>query len=101
MDGNFLKDFLAGKGVSVKNLAETLGCSTQNIYALFSQKSIKLSKLDEIARAAGIELQELLEGIGKNATAVDDLEARIKEKDAEIKRLNERIDRLLAIIERL
>lgn len=101
MEGNFLKDFLAEKGISVKNLAEMLGCSTQNIYALFAQKSIKHSKLEEIGRAAGIELQELLERMHINPNKVDDLEERLREKDAEIKRLNERIDRLLAIIERL
>lgn len=96
MDGRQLRDALQKMGVTAKDLANLMGCSTQNVYAIFGKPSIGTGTLESVARAIGKPLVELL----KNDEDSEDLRRQLQEKDAEIARLNERIDKLLGILEK-
>lgn len=86
-------------GVSQSDLAKLLQTSTQNVSNLMHRASVKTTTLERIANALGKDV-----GIffgtrpGKSA---EDYEKIIAEKDEQIRKLNERIDKLVGIIERM
>ena len=99
MNGQELKKILAGMGVSQSDLAKLLQTSTQNISNLMHRASVKTTTLEKIADALGKDMNIFFGSHpGKSA---EDYEKIIQQKDDEIKRLNERIDKLVAIIEKM
>ena len=99
MDGEKLKRILAAEGISATDLARLLGCTRQNVSALFKSPSVKLEKIEEIASLIGKKVTDFIApDYSKNTIA--ELRAQLEEKDAEIKRLNARIDKLLEIMQK-
>lgn len=98
MNGKFLREFLRKEGVSARELAQRLGCSTQNIYALYLRDTISTATLTDIAEAIGKPLAALFQS-EENET--ENLKRQLEEKDREIARLNARIDKLIQIIDKM
>ena len=99
MNGQELKQILAGMGVNQSELAKMLQTSNQNVSNLMHRASIKTSTLETIAKALNKDISVFF-GTNPGKTA-EDYEKIIQQKDEEIKRLNERIDKLVGIIEKM
>lgn len=99
MNGQELKRILAGMGVSQSDLAKMLQTSTQNISNLMHRASVKTTTLEKIAQALGKDVSMFF-GTQPGRSA-EDYEKIIEKQAEEIKRLNERIDKLVSIIEKM
>ena len=97
MTGKELNDLLRRQGYSQTDVAKALGKTQQNIQYIFKAKSVKVEKLEMIAKALGKDMSFFLPD---DEGEVNRLREMLKEKDAEIKTLNERIDKLVAIIQK-
>lgn len=97
MTGKELNDHLRRHGYSQTDVAKALGKTQQNIQYIFKAKSVKVEKLEMIAKALGKDMSFFLPD---DEGEVNRLREMLKEKDAEIKTLNERIDKLVAIIQK-
>lgn len=100
MDGKKLRQILAMEGISQAKFAEFLGCTRQNVSAMLASDSVRLTTIEKLAELIGKSTQELLSG-EQRPNRVEELEAEIRKKDAEIASLNARIDKLLAILEKI
>lgn len=99
MDGEKLRRILAAEGISATELAKMLGCTPQNVSHLFRSPSVKLEKLEEIAGVIGKKVSDFFSpDYSKNT--ITELRVKLQEKDEEIKRLNERIDKLIEIMQK-
>ena len=97
MTGKELNDLLRRQGYSQTDVAKAMGKTQQNIQYIFKAKSVKVEKLEMIAKALGKDMSFFLPD---DEGEVNRLREMLKEKDAEIKTLNERIDKLVAIIQK-
>lgn len=97
MTGKELNDHLRRQGYSQTDVAKALGKTQQNIQYIFKAKSVKVEKLEMIAKALGKDMSFFLP---VDESEVNRLREMLKEKDALIKTLNERIDKLVAIIQK-
>lgn len=97
MTGKELNDHLRRQGYSQTDVAKALGKTQQNIQYIFKAKSVKVEKLEMIAKALGKDMSFFLP---VDESEAERLRGELKEKDAEIKTLNERIDKLVAIIQK-
>lgn len=97
MTGKELNDLLRRQGYSQTDVAKALGKTQQNIQYIFKAKSVKVEKLEMIAKALGKDMSFFLP---VDEGEVNRLREMLKEKDALIKTLNERIDKLVAIIQK-
>lgn len=97
MTGKELNDLLRRQGYSQTDVAKALGKTQQNIQYIFKAKSVKVEKLEMIAKALGKDMSFFLPD---DEGEVNRLREMLREKDAEIKTLNERIDKLVAIIQK-
>ena len=99
MEGEKLRRILAAEGISATELAKMLGCTPQNVSAMFKSSSVKLDKLEKIAGAIGKKVSDFFSQDYSNNT-ITELRVQLQEKDEEIKRLNERIDKLIEIMQK-
>ena len=97
MTGKELNDHLRRQGYSQTDVAKALGKTQQNIQYIFKAKSVKVEKLEMIAKALGKDMSFFLP---VDESEAERLRGELKEKDALIKTLNERIDKLVAIIQK-
>lgn len=97
MTGKELNDLLRRHGYSQTDVAKALGKTQQNIQYIFKAKSVKVEKLEMIAKALGKDMSFFLPD---DESEAERLRGELREKDAEIKTLNERIDKLVAIIQK-
>lgn len=97
MTGKELNDLLRRQGYSQTDVAKALGKTQQNIQYIFKAKSVKVEKLEMIAKALGKDMSFFLP---VDESEAERLRGELREKDAEIKTLNERIDKLVAIIQK-
>lgn len=97
MTGKELNDHLRRQGYSQTDVAKALGKTQQNIQYIFKAKSVKVEKLETIAKALGKDMSFFLP---VDEGEAERLRGELREKDAEIKTLNERIDKLVAIIQK-
>ena len=97
MTGKELNDLLRRQGYSQTDVAKALGKTQQNIQYIFKAKSVKVEKLEMIAKALGKDMSFFLP---VDEGEVNRLREMLREKDALIKTLNERIDKLVAIIQK-
>ena len=95
MTGQELNKLLQRNGITQTALAKALGKTQQNIQFIFRAKSVKTSRLEQIAAALGKDMSFFL---APDAAQAADLQEQIKAKDETIRLLNERIDRLVEII---
>ena len=99
MKGQELKQILAGMGVSQSDLAKMLQTSAQNVSNLMHRASIKTTTLEKIAGILGKDISVFFgPNPGKSA---EDYEKIIQQLQDENKRLNERIDKLVSIIDKM
>ena len=97
MTGKELNDHLRRQGYSQTDVAKALGKTQQNIQYIFKAKSVKVEKLEMIAKALGKDMSFFLP---VDESEAEKLRGELREKDALIKTLNERIDKLVAIIQK-
>ena len=97
MTGKELNDHLRRQGYSQTDVAKALGKTQQNIQYIFKAKSVKVEKLEMIAKALGKDMSFFLP---VDESEAERLRGELREKDALIKTLNERIDKLVAIIQK-
>lgn len=97
MTGKELNDLLRRQGYSQTDVAKALGKTQQNIQYIFKAKSVKVEKLEMIAKALGKDMSFFLP---VDESEAERLRGELREKDALIKTLNERIDKLVAIIQK-
>lgn len=97
MTGKELNDHLRRNGYSQTDVAKAMGKTQQNIQYIFKAKSVKVEKLETIAKALGKDMSFFLPVDEGEANR---LRALLAEKDAVIATLNERIDKLVAIIQK-
>lgn len=97
MTGKDLNDHLRRHGYSQTDVAKAMGTTQQNIQYIFRAKSVKVEKLETIARALGRDMSFFLP---EDEGECNRLRAELQAKDEEIKTLNERIDKLVEIIRR-
>ena len=95
MTGKELSDHLRRKGYSQTDVARAMGTTQQNIQYIFRAKSVKVEKLQTIAKALGKDMSFFLP---EDEGECNRLRAELQAKDEEIKTLNERIDKLVEII---
>ena len=106
MKGIELKTFLTQRGISGQELATRMNTTRQNIsYMLNFQGDLKMSRLQDVAKALGIAVTEVLSAdpnlkeMGRVAELQEknkELLAEISELKAEIKQLRDWVDKLLA-----
>lgn len=97
MTGKELKELVKGTGVSIAELARKMGKTTQNISYIFNAKSVKMEKIERIAEALGKDISYF---VGMSPERRTEAERLLREKEAEIQRLEKQVDALLEIIER-
>lgn len=59
MKGIFLKNFLAGKGYNVSEVARLLGLSQQTLSAALGSEDVKSSLVERISSVVGVPVSEL------------------------------------------
>lgn len=97
MTGKELNDHLRRHGYTQTELAKALGKTQQNIQYIFKAKSVKTEKLEMIAQALGKDMSFFLPD---DSSEVKRLQEVLAAKEAEIRVLNERLDKLVAIIQK-
>lgn len=97
MTGKELNDHLRRQGYSQTDVAKALGKTQQNIQYIFKAKSVKVEKLEMIAKALGKDMSFFLP---VDESEAERLRGELRKKDALIKILKERIDKLVAIIQK-
>ena len=122
-----LEEIAEQKGVTKKELAETIGMSPQNFSRLLKKKDFYVSDLEKIAERLNVSVteffdvkgdvvnQSIIGGVSGTVTGIDRrqyysdspdvlkaqvelLEERIKEKDSQIKEKDSQINSLLSIL---
>lgn len=97
MTGKELNDHLRRHGYTQTEVAKALGKTQQNIQYIFKAKSVKTEKLEMIAQALGKDMSFFLPD---DSSEVKRLQEVLAVKEAEIRVLNERLDKLVAIIQK-
>ena len=97
MTGKELNDHLRRHGYTQTELAKALGKTQQNIQYIFKAKSVKTEKLEMIAQALGKDMSFFLPD---DSSEVKRLQEVLAVKEAEIRVLNERLDKLVTIIQK-
>lgn len=118
MRGSDLKILLMRLGFTQASIAEKLGISQQNFNSNLRSEDVKSSIIEKIAATAGVPISALYgeveapgsaNAIGNNNTAVagnnNSLNAEklldlLREKDIQMARYQDQIDRVLTIIEK-
>lgn len=98
MTGQELKEKVQSTGITITELARRMGSTLQNISYIWKAGNVKMGTIDRVAQALGVESAWLL-GI-ESPEREEALRAELRKKDLEIARLNARIDKLLAIIDK-
>lgn len=97
MTGKELNDHLRRHGYTQTEVAKALGKTQQNIQYIFKAKSVKTEKLEMIAQALGKDMSFFLPD---DSSEVKRLQEVLATKEAEIRVLNERLDKLVTIIQK-
>lgn len=97
MTGKELNDHLRRHGYTQTEVAKALGKTQQNIQYIFKAKSVKTEKLEMIAQALGKDMSFFLPD---DSSEVKRLQEVLAAKEAEIRVLNERLDKLVTIIQK-
>lgn len=132
MKGILLKNFLAGKGYNVSEVARLLGLSQQTLSAALGSEDVKSSLVERISSVVGVPLSELygekssisatmhggsgnrmMTGTGNvmnggNAELIaalkeqiETLKAIIEKKNDDLKDANEKINKLIDLLQKL
>ena len=132
MKGIILKNFLAGKGYNVSEVARLLGLSQQTLSAALGSEDVKSSLVERISSVVGVPLSELygekssisatmhggsgnrmMTGTGNvvnggNAELIaalkeqiETLKAIIEKKNDDLKDANEKINKLIDLLQKL
>ena len=97
MTGKELNEHLRRHGYTQTEVAKALGKTQQNIQYIFKAKSVKTEKLEMIAQALGKDMSFFLPD---DSSEVKRLQEVLAAKEAEIRVLNERLDKLVTIIQK-
>ena len=113
MDGAHIKKIIKDRGISLRELANRVGMTNQNLSALLAKTDIKTGLLERVAEAIGMTPAEIYGGVptasasdhstafvgnGNNVGSTDGLLEKAMEDNS---RLIEQNTRLLGIIEQL
>lgn len=109
MKGEEVKDILKRNGIALKDVAEAMGESPQNLQSMLKADDIKTGVLERIAGAINKNLYFFFEEgqsiSGNNNTAIqgngNNLNSETTAFLSLLKKKDEQIDRLLGIIERM
>lgn len=71
-----LKTALKARGLTYADIAERLDVSEITVKRLFAEQDCKLSRLNAICRAAGLQLHELVEATGQNPAPPNQLSGK-------------------------
>jgi len=89
-----IRSFMQSKGLSNKDLAESMDLSTQTINNYLSKKDMSDKTIGKIAAALGYPTEMLLNGQRYYGTnTVDQLAERINALEQRVRELEERINR--------
>lgn len=132
MKGIILKNFLAGKGYNVSEVARLLGLSQQTLSAALGSEDVKSSLVERISSVVGVPLSELygekssisatmhggsgnrmMTGTGNVMSSgnaeliaalkeqIETLTAIIEKKNDDLKDANEKINKLIDLLQKL
>ncbi len=132
MKGIILKNFLAGKGYNVSEVARLLGLSQQTLSAALGSEDVKSSLVERISSVVGVPLSELygekssisatmhggsgnrmMTGTGNVMSSgsaeliaalkeqIETLKAIIEKKNDDLKDANEKINKLIDLLQKL
>jgi DNA-binding Xre family transcriptional regulator len=68
-----LRAELRAAGITYKTLAERIGMSESSVKRMFGQKDMSLSRLEQICKAAGVAMEDVLRGAADEAPHTDTL----------------------------
>lgn len=108
MKGEAVKEILKRNGIALKDVAEAMGESPQNLNSMLKADDIKTGVLERIAAAINKNLYFFFEDsqsvTGNNNTAIQGNGNHINSETAEflslLKKKDEQIDRLISLLER-
>lgn len=118
MKGLTIKEILKRNGFTVSGVAEKLGESNQNLFALLAKDDVRTSLVERISEATGLPVSlfygdtNIATASGENASAVAGNNNHVNTKDGDFlkelaaqrkltEKSQEQIDRLLGVIEKL
>ena len=118
MKGLTIKEILKKNGFTVSGVAEKLGESNQNLFALLAKDDVRTSLVERISEVTGLPVSffygdtNIATATGENASAVAGNNNHVNTKDGDFlkelaaqrkltEKSQEQIDRLLGVIEKL
>lgn len=116
MKGLTIKEILKKNGFSVSGIAEKLGESNQNLFSLLGKDDVRSSLIERISEATGIPIAAFygeayssatasgnsvaVSGDGNSVNAISErFMILLENKDRQIAKKDEQIDRLLGLLE--